>query len=167
MDKELAARLAKALAVTCVRNTSLEDLHAGISPSSRAGDHSDVTVVTPYGEIPWNKVSRIAKLAPPAAVPGGSLVSHQKSPGLERLADAPCPRGEALFVRTCFGSFVQIPPSSRIRTRTPSRRVSRPSPLATSSATRSRGTQAATSDGNGNSGWPSRNSIAARRWRGA
>ena len=60
MDKELAARLAKALAVTCVRNTSLEDLHAGISPSSRAGDHSDVTVVTPCGEIPWNKVSRIS-----------------------------------------------------------------------------------------------------------
>ena len=60
MDKELAARLAKALAVTCVRNTSLEDLHAGISPSSRAGDYSDVTVVTPYGEIPWNNLSRIS-----------------------------------------------------------------------------------------------------------
>src|SRR5262245_6107662 len=60
MDKELAARLAKALAMTCVRNTFLEDLHAGISSSSRAGDHSDVTVVTPYGEIPWNKVSRIS-----------------------------------------------------------------------------------------------------------
>jgi hypothetical protein len=60
MDKELAARLAKALAVTCVRNTFLEDLHAGVSPSSRAGDYSDVTVVTPYGEILWNKVSRIS-----------------------------------------------------------------------------------------------------------
>ena len=46
MDKELAARLAKALAVTCVRNTSLADLRAGISPSSRAGDHSEVMVVT-------------------------------------------------------------------------------------------------------------------------
>jgi hypothetical protein len=43
-----------------VRNTFLEDLHAGISPSSRVGDHSDVTVVTPYGEIPWNDVSRIS-----------------------------------------------------------------------------------------------------------
>ena len=60
MDKELAVRLAKALVVTCVRNTFLEDLHAGISPSSRAGDHSDVTVVTPYGEIPWNNASRIS-----------------------------------------------------------------------------------------------------------
>jgi hypothetical protein len=60
VDKELAARLAKALAVTCVRNTFLEHLHAGISPSSQAGDHSDVTVVTPYGEIPWKNVSRIS-----------------------------------------------------------------------------------------------------------
>jgi hypothetical protein len=34
MDKELAARLAKALAVACVRNTFLEDLHAGISPNT-------------------------------------------------------------------------------------------------------------------------------------
>ncbi len=59
MDKELGTRLAKTLAVACVRNTFLEDLHAGISPSSRAGDHSDVRVVTPYGEIPWNNVSRI------------------------------------------------------------------------------------------------------------
>lgn len=59
MDKELTARLAKALAVTCVRNTSLADLHAGISLSSKVGDHSDVTVVTPYGEIPWAMVSRI------------------------------------------------------------------------------------------------------------
>jgi hypothetical protein len=29
MDKELAVRLAKALAVTCVLNTFLEDLRAG------------------------------------------------------------------------------------------------------------------------------------------
>ena len=60
MEKELAARLAKALAVTCVRNTFLEDLHAGVSPSSRTGDHSDVKVVTPYGEIPWKDLSRIS-----------------------------------------------------------------------------------------------------------
>ena len=47
IDEPMAA-LAKALAVTCVRNTFLEDLHAGITPSSRTGDHADVTVVTPY-----------------------------------------------------------------------------------------------------------------------
>jgi hypothetical protein len=36
----------------------LEDLHAGISPSSAAGDYSDVTVTSPYGVIPWKSVSR-------------------------------------------------------------------------------------------------------------
>ena len=57
MDNEHAARLAKALAVTCMRTTFPEDLDARISPSSRAGDHSDVMVVRPYGPIPWNTVS--------------------------------------------------------------------------------------------------------------
>jgi hypothetical protein len=58
-DKALAATLAKALAALCVRNTFLEDLHSGTSPSSQRGDDSDVKVVTPYGEIPWRQVSRI------------------------------------------------------------------------------------------------------------
>jgi hypothetical protein len=31
----------------------------GLSPSSKAGDYSDVKVVSPYGEIPWNKLSRL------------------------------------------------------------------------------------------------------------
>ena len=44
----------------CVRNTFLEDLHAGTSPSSKTGDFSDVKVVTPYGEIPWNHLSRLS-----------------------------------------------------------------------------------------------------------
>lgn len=48
------------LALTCVRNTILEDYHCGIEPSSKTGDFSDVKVVTPYGEIPWTKVSRIS-----------------------------------------------------------------------------------------------------------
>ena len=37
----------------------LEDLHAGTSPSSASGDYSDVTVSSPYGAIPWLKVSRL------------------------------------------------------------------------------------------------------------
>ena len=50
MDKILAARLAKALSVTCVRNTFLEDLHAGISPgpphqNRRAGTHSESDIL--------------------------------------------------------------------------------------------------------------------------
>jgi hypothetical protein len=60
MDKETAASLAKALAVTCVRNTSLETIHAGKVAQSQAGDYSDVKVVTPAREIPWNELSRIS-----------------------------------------------------------------------------------------------------------
>jgi hypothetical protein len=59
MDTQHAENLAKSLALLCVRNTFLEDLHAGICPSSRAGDYSDVKVVTPYGEIPWSNLSRL------------------------------------------------------------------------------------------------------------
>ena len=55
-DKALAAVLAKAITAMCVRNGYLEDLHSGVTPSSKAGDYSDVKVVTPYGEIPWQKV---------------------------------------------------------------------------------------------------------------
>jgi len=43
-------------------NTELENLHAGISPSSKTGDYSDVKVVTPFGEIPWNQLSRISDI---------------------------------------------------------------------------------------------------------
>jgi len=55
-----AATFATMLAFHCVRNSSLEDLHAGIFPSSKTGDYTDVTVVSPYGEIAWNRVSRIS-----------------------------------------------------------------------------------------------------------
>jgi hypothetical protein len=52
-------KIAQSLAEVCVRN-ALENLHAGIFPSSQTGDYSDVTVVTPYGEIPWNQLARIS-----------------------------------------------------------------------------------------------------------
>src|SRR5271166_4018367 len=52
-------RLAKYMILQCFRNSMLEDLHAGISPSSASGDYSDVTVSSPYGVIPWPKVSRL------------------------------------------------------------------------------------------------------------
>ena len=57
-------------AALCVRNTFLEDLHAGVTPSSQSGDYADVKVVTPYGEIPWRDVSRVSgDLAKRFAVP--------------------------------------------------------------------------------------------------
>ena len=54
MDKAFA----QMIAAICVRNTHLENLHSGISVTSETGDYSDVKVVTPSGEIPWNEISR-------------------------------------------------------------------------------------------------------------
>ncbi len=55
----LQQRLAKYLVLHCFRNSMLEDLHAGTSPSSASGDYSDVSVSSPYGVIPWPEVSRL------------------------------------------------------------------------------------------------------------
>lgn len=52
------AALALSLVETAFRNSRLEDLHAGVFPTSAVGDYSDVKVVTPYGEIAWADVSR-------------------------------------------------------------------------------------------------------------
>jgi hypothetical protein len=57
--KAQTEKLAKLITLHCVRNTFLEELHAGTFPSSRTGDYSDVKVVSPYGEIPWNQLGRI------------------------------------------------------------------------------------------------------------
>lgn len=62
MDRELQrglhAELAKIMAVWCVRNTRLENIHAGLLPTTRTGDYSDVTVIDADGRrIPWPKVS--------------------------------------------------------------------------------------------------------------
>jgi hypothetical protein len=59
MNEVIAKRLALDMALMCVRNTCIEDIHAGLEPSSKTGDFSDVKIVTPYGEIPWSELSRI------------------------------------------------------------------------------------------------------------
>jgi ligand-binding SRPBCC domain-containing protein len=59
-NPEVLKRLAKYLAQQCFRNTMLEDLHAGITPDSQTGDYTDVVVRSPYGEIPWPKLSRLS-----------------------------------------------------------------------------------------------------------
>ena len=51
---------AKNLVEVCFHNSGLEDLHAGVTPASAAGDYTDVVVTTPYGEIPWNRLSRLS-----------------------------------------------------------------------------------------------------------
>jgi hypothetical protein len=59
-DATLRKRLAKLIARDCFRNTVLEDFHSGKVPSSRTGDYSDVKAITPYGEIEWDKLSRLS-----------------------------------------------------------------------------------------------------------
>src|SRR5512145_2287794 len=59
-EQRIAAKLARLMAVICVRNSRLEDLHAGRVPVSRTGDGSDVVVQDGDGNrIPWSEVSRI------------------------------------------------------------------------------------------------------------
>ena len=58
-DQNLAV-FAKVMTLMCVRNTFLEDLHAGKVPVSKTGDYSDVKVIDGEGrEIPWNDLSRL------------------------------------------------------------------------------------------------------------
>ena len=59
-EKRIAAKLAKAMAILCVRNSRLEDLHAGVVPITKTGDWSDVIVLDADGNrISWRDVSRI------------------------------------------------------------------------------------------------------------
>jgi len=59
-EKRIAAQLAKAMAMLCVRNSRLEDLHAGVVPVTKTGDWSDVIVLDADGNrISWRDVSRI------------------------------------------------------------------------------------------------------------
>lgn len=53
-------RLAKQTVLLSFRNSYLEDLHSGVTPSSKTKDYSDVKVVSPFGEIPWNNLSRLS-----------------------------------------------------------------------------------------------------------
>ena len=59
-EQRLIASISKSMAVMCVRNTTLEDIHTGIEPVSHTGDFSDVVVIDANGRrIPWPEVSRI------------------------------------------------------------------------------------------------------------
>jgi hypothetical protein len=58
-DMEAAKRIALGMAVYCVRNTFLEDLHAGLSPCSATGGYANVRVVAPDREFPWEQLSRL------------------------------------------------------------------------------------------------------------
>jgi hypothetical protein len=58
-DQRITASLVKIMAMLCVRNSRLEDLHAGQVPVTHTGDYSDVVVVDADGRrTPWPDVSR-------------------------------------------------------------------------------------------------------------
>ena len=57
-EERIAAHLAKTMAMMCVRNTMIEDIHAGLTPVTRTGEYSDVMVIDADGrKIPWPEVS--------------------------------------------------------------------------------------------------------------
>jgi hypothetical protein len=59
-ETPIAAELAKSMALICVRNRRLEDLHAGRVPFTKAAHGSDVFLVDAGGDrILWTEVSRI------------------------------------------------------------------------------------------------------------
>ena len=55
-----AEKFATIVAFHCVRKSYLEDIHASMFPRSQTGDYTDVKVVSPYGEIVWNRLGRIS-----------------------------------------------------------------------------------------------------------
>jgi len=59
-EERITANLAKIMAMICIRNTRLENLHAGLQPVTLTGDNSDVNVIAATGQtIPWRTVSHI------------------------------------------------------------------------------------------------------------
>jgi hypothetical protein len=59
-EERIAAKLAKVMAMTCVRNTKLEDIHVAVVAVTKTGDYSDVVVLNADGrKIPWPEASHI------------------------------------------------------------------------------------------------------------
>ena len=48
-EQRLIASISKSMVMMCVRNTTLEDIHAGIEPVSHTGDFSDVVLIDANG----------------------------------------------------------------------------------------------------------------------
>ena len=59
-EERIAARLAKLMAMICVRNTGIEELHAGTVPVTHTGDYSDVFITDADGrQFPWSDASHL------------------------------------------------------------------------------------------------------------
>ena len=48
-EHQLTSLLVRTMALLCVRNTMIEDIHAGLVPVTRTGDYSDITVIDADG----------------------------------------------------------------------------------------------------------------------
>jgi len=59
-EKRIAAKLAKIMTLMCVRNTSIEAIHAGVTPITKTGDYSDVVVLDAEGRKSLGRKSRIS-----------------------------------------------------------------------------------------------------------
>lgn len=59
-EERIAAQLAKLMAMICVRNTGIEELHAGTVPVTHKGDYSDVFITdADVRQIPWSDASHL------------------------------------------------------------------------------------------------------------
>ena len=59
-EQQLTSLLVRTMALLGVRNTMIEDIHAGLVPDTKTGDYSDVTVIDADGRrIPWPDVSHL------------------------------------------------------------------------------------------------------------
>ena len=59
-EARIAARLAQLMAMICVRNTGIEELHAGTVPVTHTGDYSDVFITDADGrQIRWSDASHL------------------------------------------------------------------------------------------------------------
>ena len=59
-DDALQSLLVRTMVLVCVRNSKIEDIHAGLTPVTKTGDYSDVTVIDADGRrIAWPDVSHI------------------------------------------------------------------------------------------------------------
>ena len=59
-EERIAAKLAKVMTMMSVRNTKLDDIHAGVVPVTKTGDYTDVVALDAEGRrIPWPEVSHI------------------------------------------------------------------------------------------------------------
>ena len=59
-EERAMAAMTKRMVVNCVRNTALENFHAGQAPVTKTKDGSDIKIIDAEGnEYKWNEVSRI------------------------------------------------------------------------------------------------------------